>query len=599
MADNRSIRSSQLLSPYGTGSIVDIGDESLLLTDLSGWPKYLEEIHLDRLANELGVNTLRAPPKQPEFGQKENRSVTAIRFPHWMFCPSCRKMEHWINKTGQSEDNKPVCKSVKCKKRKLVPMRFVMACEHGHLEDIPWDYWAHSHGNDGACGDRNSLFFESSPSKGSGLDALSVQCKACGSERHLGRLPGPNSMPSLGVQCKGRQPWEPKNVNGCESPLVVLQRGASNLYYPVVRSALDIPVGAALGGQSDLLLAVESHSSYETCRRMLVEINNEGAAREIAKLIAKDVECTVDEVIACISPKDDASKNNFKLPTVEELQSAEWDVLVSSDVEDHTTSNFSVRVVHDLSTNDKWDFSSIIQRVVLLDKLREVRAFCGYQRVKPGEILVSPAGRHEDIKWLPAIQVFGEGVFIQFSEDTLSEWENSSSDFINSRLNSMIRRYNEGNVSYLAVPTARLVALHTLVHLLIRQLSFESGYASGSIRERIYAEEGQAGILIYTADSDSEGSLGGIVQQGESHRLLSTMAAALDTASWCSNDPVCSEMETQGIMGLNKAACHSCTLISETSCTMNNLLLDRKLLLGENSCHGLMSAPLGKIRSGI
>ena len=599
MADNRSIRSSQLLSPYGTGSIVDIGDESLLLTDLSGWPKYLEEVHLDRLANELGVNTLRSPPKQPEFGQKENRSVTAIRFPRWMFCPSCRKMEHWINKTGQSEDNKPVCKSVRCKKRKLVPMRFVMACEHGHLEDVPWDYWAHSHGKAGSCRDRNSLFFKSNPRKGSGLDALSVQCKACGSERHLGVLPGPNSMQSLGVKCKGKQPWESKNENDCESPLVVLQRGASNLYYPVVCSALDIPVGASLGGQSDLLLAVESHSSYETCRRMLVENKNEGAARAIAKMIAEDVDCTVDEVIEVISSEDDVPRNNFKLPTAEELQSAEWDVLVSSEVEAHTTSNFSVRVIRDLSTNDKWGFSSIIQRVVLLDKLREVRAFCGYQRVKPGEVIVSPAGRHEDIKWLPAIQVFGEGVFIQFSEDALSEWENSSSDFINSRLNSMIRRYNEGNVSYLAVPTARLVALHTLVHLLIRQLSFESGYASGSIRERIYAEEGQAGILIYTADSDSEGSLGGLVQQGESHRLLSTMAAALDTASWCSNDPVCSEMETQGIMGLNKAACHSCTLISETSCTMNNLLLDRKLLLGENSCHGLMSAPLEKIRSGI
>jgi hypothetical protein len=81
-------------------------------------------------------------------------------------------------------------------------------------------------------------------------------------------------------------------------------------------------------------------------------------------------------------------------------------------------------------------------------------------------------------------------------------------------------------------------------------------------------------------------------------RLMPTIAAAIDTASWCSNDPVCSEMETQGVMGLNKAACHSCTLVSETSCTMNNLMLDRKLLLGDDRGIGLFSKVLEEIKRG-
>ncbi len=600
MSNDRSVRSSQLISPYGPGAIVDIGDESLLLTDLKGWPKYLEIITLDRLARELGVNTLKSPPDKPEFDKSQNyKSVSAIRFPRWMFCPSCRRMESWNHDTGESVDNKPVCKSVKCNKRKLVPMRFVMACENGHMDDIPWDYWAHSKAKNKKCKDRHSLYFISDPQKGSGLDALEVKCKSCGHKRDLGQLAGPNSMPSLGVKCKGTQPWEKSDGNGCDSSLVVLQRGASNLYYPVVRSALDIPVSSSLNAGSDLKNAIETHDFFEPCRRMIDQGKLDAARISLAQQIAEDVGCSVDEVISCISPDEKKPRKNAKLPTPAELQSAEWDVLVSPEVESFVTKNFSVRIVNDLSKHDIWGFTSKIERVVLLDKLREVRAFCGYERVKPGECMVSPAGRHEDIKWLPAIEVFGEGIFIQFSEDALQSWESESGEFIDSRLQTMIHRYNESSVGYLPVPTPRLVALHTLSHLLIRQLSFESGYSSGSIRERLYAEEGQAGILIYTADSDSEGSLGGLVQQGESHRLLGTMAAALDTASWCSNDPVCSEMETQGFMGLNKAACHSCTLVSETSCTLNNLLLDRKLLLGDEKGNGFLSAELKKIKSGF
>jgi hypothetical protein len=90
--DDRSIRTSQLISPYGTGAIVDIGDESLMLTDLKGWPRYLEDISMVRLARELGVRSLKAPPTTPEYGRSNvHKSVESIRFPRWMFCPSCRR----------------------------------------------------------------------------------------------------------------------------------------------------------------------------------------------------------------------------------------------------------------------------------------------------------------------------------------------------------------------------------------------------------------------------------------------------------------------------------------------------------------------------
>ena len=98
-----------------------------------------------------------------------------------------------------------------------------------------------------------------------------------------------------------------------------------------------------------------------------------------------------------------------------------------------------------------------------------------------------------------------------------------------------------------------------------------------------------AGILIYTADSDSEGSLGGLVRQGEADRLILTLVNAIETASWCSSDPICRELPAQGREGMNRAACHACTLVAETSCSYGNVLLDRMLLIGGEGLLGVGS----------
>jgi len=135
--------------------------------------------------------------------------------------------------------------------------------------------------------------------------------------------------------------------------------------------------------------------------------------------------------------------------------------------------------------------------------------------------------------------------------------------------------------------------LHTFAHLLIRQLSFECGYSASSLKERIYSTDpsdtsstSMGGILIYTADSDSEGSLGGLVRQGSPDRLFPAICYALMKSSWCSSDPICTELGGQGLMGLNQAACHGCALISETSCSYSNVLLDRSLVTGRSDISG-------------
>ena len=134
-------------------------------------------------------------------------------------------------------------------------------------------------------------------------------------------------------------------------------------------------------------------------------------------------------------------------------------------------------------------------------------------------------------------------------------------------------------------PGMRYVLLHTFSHALMRQLAMEAGYSSASIRERIYARNPgdpngpMAGILIYTAAPDSEGTLGGLVKLGQSDELEWHISAALDAVALCASDPICAEHppSTSGI-ALHVAACHACLFVPETSCERGNRYLDRSVL---------------------
>ena len=122
--------------------------------------------------------------------------------------------------------------------------------------------------------------------------------------------------------------------------------------------------------------------------------------------------------------------------------------------------------------------------------------------------------------------------------------------------------------------------VHSLAHALITQWALDCGYPAASLRERLYVSDEMAGFLIYTATSDSAGSLGGIVGLAENGDLDDLISEALREASWCSSDPLCIESEGGGVDALNLAACHACLLLPEVSCEEMNVLLDRALLVG-------------------
>ena len=191
--------------------------------------------------------------------------------------------------------------------------------------------------------------------------------------------------------------------------------------------------------------------------------------------------------------------------------------------------------------------------------------------------------KEPDMNWYPAHEVRGEGIFIQFNSGDIEKWLDNN--ILNERLSILELNNKNSWASKQKSISSKLLFLHTMSHLLIKQLSFECGYNIASLKERLYCmdeAEGKdmSGIFIYTADGDSEGSLGGLVRQGRPDVFPKVFRKAIESAVACSNDPVCNLSLGQGRDSLNLAACYSCALIPETSCELFNSFLDRGCIIG-------------------
>lgn len=230
------------------------------------------------------------------------------------------------------------------------------------------------------------------------------------------------------------------------------------------------------------------------------------------------------------------------------------------------------------------------EEISLLHKLRETRAFKGFSRIFPTNDLTDIEKQQlisrDKLNWLPATVVRGEGIFLRFREEKLMEWMKNVGAKNTSRLQSMNQNIDRLRAKRNQIPetiSPKYVLIHTFAHLLINELVYQCGYGSASLRERIYSSEGEesmSGVLIYTAAGDSEGSLGGLVRMGLPQTLDEVIVSALTRAGWCSADPVCIESTGQGPDNCNLAACHSCGLLPETSCEVQNRKLDRGVVIG-------------------
>lgn len=587
----RTVRLSQTVSPFGVGAIYDFRGESLVAADITKWGGAGDRILLERLAEDLSkdgssVKEFRSAPARWSRFSKSGGRLPFVRFPRWLFCPTCRRMVLWLD-TMEVEGEPARCSD--CARRpQLVPMRFVVTCRHGHLGDVQWDRWAHA----GASTDEQrqckskSLRFETKPGAGTGLEALIVRCTVCGSPKSLQGITSESAHPA--IRCNGKQPWVySEQPTICDAEPRVLQRGASNLYFAEVRSAIDIPPDSDFDVYNDVSALVTNAPEFQ----MLKGTSSEDMLYDllIGKIAAENdlEEGAVRKVVEAAKAAIEGTPHT-KAQLTGDLRRDEWNALVSERHNQDDRDRFITRhesLVRDKDTPEAHGLTAErIGTVVLVTRLREVRALKSFRRYDTDGSEVRPA-LDAILGWLPAIEVFGEGIFLRFDEEPLQRWEREEA--VVRRVRKLEQRRQDSLLARrVKVASPRFVLLHTFAHLLIRRLSYESGYTAASLRERIYSAEAGgeldpfAGVLVYTAAGDSEGTLGGLVRQGRPPRMIETLMSMLEDAAWCSSDPICVESDGQGFQGLNRGACHACGLVAETSCEYSNGLLDRALLVG-------------------
>jgi hypothetical protein len=238
------------------------------------------------------------------------------------------------------------------------------------------------------------------------------------------------------------------------------------------------------------------------------------------------------------------------------------------------------------------DWTDLLDRVIRIGRLRETKAMIGFTRVEAPEWGQIETGQRAPISsgkvdWVPAATTHGEGIFLVVRPDVIHAWEERAerSAHVESLRGAYARWRANRNLDGAADdhwPGDRYLLLHTLSHLLIREIALECGYSSASITERIYAnrDRDEAGLLLYTAASDSEGTLGGLVRLAAPAELARILNAAFQNAQRCSSDPLCAEhapLRTED--ALHGAACHACLFASETTCESGNRFLDRRVIV--------------------
>ncbi len=593
----RPMRRSSLIGPWGVGAIVPFpNDESLMIAGLDAWrynnpqPFVIKD---SRLTKRLGVSELRWPPDFRENNadpQNCNLKIPAVRFPTWHYCPFCGQM-----KQTTYYETQPLCDAIQWKegrkcsaekkfRKKMIPERFIVICPEGHIDDFPVAEWVHyesGHQYDpDTCQIRRSTGGASA-----NLTGVFYQC-TCGAKKSMAGAMRKGALDKMGYRCKATKPWlgitDEEICKAKTEDVKVVLRGATNVWFADTWSSISIPIDDVVVRRKIVGILNEWFDTVNASR-----INGE-LNRDYINLIAVKEGVNADELYQAFVDRTDNMQANDDIDeniSEDEYRLQEYRVLCKSsgsDAMDFHSINHSIiqynQVIH-----------KYFESISLVPKLRETRAFVGFSRLEPNQKTISERkkelrlGTAED--WLPAVEVYGEGIFFKFDGNRLAEWAKQPE--VQKRIDSLNQAYHRSKFGGNIIGNLRpeYVLIHTFAHLIINQLSFDCGYGSSSIRERIYCEKmsnelEMCGVLIYTASGDSEGSLGGLVRQGEEGRLEDTIASAIENASWCTSDPICIQSAGQGSESLNLAACHNCALLPETCCENGNRLLDRGVVVG-------------------
>jgi hypothetical protein len=595
-------RLSQVVSTFGPGAMVDLPTRSVIIGGLELWdmrggtfttiPEPRLTMRLEQLLKSQGrlADTknlsLRTPPiVDGRLGQLPP-GIAAPIFPAWFVCEQVvtattvagksarrRRLVRWLDLDPRGGRRRFV--SDDGTKSEVTPIRFVCACENGHLQDIDWRWIVHE---GQPC--EEAMWVEE---KGTSADPadMTVVC-SCGKSLSLQELFQPGRLGS----CRGERPWLlDRDPNGCGQKLKLLTRTATNTYFPQVYTVISLPVE-----EDELTRLVDSVSGELTNVQSVQDMAT--AKRFNSKVAATLGACPDDDLFVRLQRlRDGAIVEAGGSPKL-----SEFEVFASGRTEigqNSPTGKLYAQTLH----RDVWARSvgrvdlSAIKNVVAVHRLREVSCLYGFTRFEAAptsadgdlediQLAVRGAPLAQDADWLPAIEQLGEGIFIQFDETSIGEW--LGRDATRRRQDELLRGYGHWCTRFSGhaphYPGTAYVLLHSLSHVLTSEIALDCGYPASSLKERVYALSGpdgapeRCGILIYTATAGAQGTLGGLV--GTAPRFAQILEKALERSRICSNDPICADHQPDdrsGDRATHGAACHGCLLIAETSCEMRNL----------------------------
>jgi len=629
------IQTRKAISSYGgVGSIIETPKGAILIENFDKWPffrsiqegkKRIDDFVItdNRLLKRL--QHLKGFPKLKDFIRvphnvahhkikhepvDKDKVISSIYFPQWFYCNNCEKFmilhqwwkrwEETLKKYGEKPIRDkfipPVCyhcydaaksQNKKDGKRRrfyyeLEQVRFLMTSPTGEIEDIPWERWPNaekkSKDDDSdtdtgtiafdfencCCGNQELKYYKSN--KFSDLAGIRIECASCGQKNTLSGL--------FGIRLS-----VPNKEKAYKKPVI---RTSNSVYYPITINSIYIPTQKEINpdDQEKIKKWIEKGKDvtfiYEAlCYKYETE--------KLEKFIKGDVQGAYEPEL------EYRLREYFFLTDISRAKYPNRDEI------DHNLI-FERKKITQLH---KFGISNLTS----VKRLKITTVQTAYTRQEPldkdqflsGELVpdlkieakyTSSMGRNTE--YLPAIESFGEGIFIAFEKEQIENWisdgykiggfperiENFWANCIQHEYVSINSKFKNEN------HLVRFVFIHTLAHLLMKELEFLCGYPVTSLNERLFVDnENMQGLLLYTV-AGTEGSYGGLVSQSDEMTFLKIIKSALKRATDCASDPICyHEQDGQGIGGLNFAACYSCTLVPETACEEFNSFLDRALLI--------------------
>ena len=490
-----------------------------------------------------------------------------------------------------------------------IPM--LLICKNGHISDIPW-YQLFCAGIDGK---RQEMMQDK------GFPLFEYECKECdsGGKHELQWIENRNQSESWGILkcskclknyslegimnirpiCPGETPWNglnTKSENPCKSTtdgtrctMQFVLATSNSVYYADSFNSLYIPVCYLNNTLTDINL-----------QKILELLNSKWFPKALDKDSTLSKEKYIDSLDIII---DNADIAGYSITEADAEMIKKHFLQVKEDVlddrEQYKFEEFTVFSENVTSNKDsnKLEFNDIklpeeldlyFKKIQQVSTLAITSTQLGFNRVSiptpkriNGEVIREQGqaifDETNEVFTLPANQVFGEGIFFEFNRETINQWTNQFETIFAKRYNKSpgeLGKSLKEEMDEYGVPMFYL--LHTFSHIILKELEFSCGYPTASLKERLYYSDRMCGVLIYTADG-SEGSMGGLVWQGQPRLIQKIIYSALERAQNCSSDPLCWEADEQ----LNLAACFSCCLVSETSCEQRNLGLDRRVLVDD------------------